>query len=92
MTFFQTVLAVGVIIIGIYMYLRLRNTLLDMGLIALFIVTGLLFILFPGITNKIAHWVGVGRGADMIFYLSILLNIKIIFPIKTCRTKLDRIS
>ena len=72
MTFFQTVLAVGVILIGIYMYLRLRNTLLDMGLIALFIVTGLLFILFPGITNKIAHWVGVGRGADMIFYLSIL--------------------
>ena len=36
-------------------------------------VLAFVFVLFPETTNKIAHWLGVGRGADFIFYLCILL-------------------
>jgi hypothetical protein len=54
------------------MYLRLRTTLLDLILIFLFLFTGVLFVIFNEITDKIAHFLGISRGADMIFYLSIL--------------------
>ena len=72
MTLIQVALAAGVILIGVYMYVRLRSTLLDVLLIGIFIIVGTLLVLFPEYSNKIAHWVGVGRGADLLFYLSIL--------------------
>ena len=72
MTLIQVALAAGVILIGVYMYVRLRSTLFDVFLIGFFIISGTLLVLFPEYSNKIAHWVGVGRGADLLFYLSIL--------------------
>lgn len=33
---------------------------------------GILFVLFPAITDKIAHIVGVGRGADLVTYIFIV--------------------
>ena len=30
---------------------------------------GILFVLFPALTDKLAHLVGVGRGADLVTYL-----------------------
>ena len=33
---------------------------------------GILFVLFPTITDKLAHLVGVGRGADLVTYIFIL--------------------
>jgi small membrane protein len=30
---------------------------------------GVLFVLFPAVTDKLAHLVGVGRGADLVTYL-----------------------
>ena len=72
MTLIQVALAAGVILIGAYMYVRLRSTLFDVFLIGFFILSGTLLVLFPEYSNKIAHWAGVGRGADLLFYLSIL--------------------
>lgn len=72
MTLIQVVLTAGIIIIAAYMYLRLRNTLFDLILIILFLVTGVVFVIFNRITDKMAHFLGISRGADMIFYLGIL--------------------
>jgi len=72
MTLIQVVLSSGIIIIAIYMYLRLRSTIFDLILIFLFLVTGIIFVIFNEITDKIAHFLGISRGADMIFYLGIL--------------------
>ena len=72
MTLIQVVLTAGIIIIAAYMYLRLRNTLFDLILILLFLITGVVFVIFNEITDKIAHFLGISRGADMIFYLGIL--------------------
>lgn len=33
---------------------------------------GILFVLFPTITDKLAHMVGVGRGADLVTYIFIV--------------------
>jgi small membrane protein len=72
MTLIQVILSAGIIIIAVYMYLRLRSTLFDLILIFLFLVTGIVFVIFNEVTDKMAHFMGISRGADMIFYLSIL--------------------
>jgi hypothetical protein len=35
-------------------------------------VTGIVFIFFPEITTRIAAVLGVGRGTDLLFYLSVM--------------------
>jgi|SRR6185436_1724191 len=72
MTVIQIILTIGVAVIAIYMYLRLRSSLFDVILIGLFFAAGVFLVLFPDTTNKIAHWVGVSRGADLLSYSSIL--------------------
>ncbi|HWB64084.1 MAG TPA: DUF2304 domain-containing protein [Chitinophagales bacterium] len=51
---------------------RLRNrTFYRLAMIGIS-VTGVLFVLFPQITDRFAHLVGVGRGADLVTYLFIV--------------------
>lgn len=74
----QILLITGFGIIFLYYAFRVRSALFD--LITLFIFTGLavFFILFPQYTNTIAHKLGVGRGADLLFYICILLFLFVI--------------
>ena len=50
--------------------------------IALVALSGIYFVLFPGQTAEVAHFVGVGRGADLVLYcwqvigLMILVNLQ----------------
>ena len=50
--------------------------------IALVALAGIYFVLFPGQTAVVAHYVGVGRGADLVLYcwqvigLMILVNLQ----------------
>lgn len=39
------------------------------------VLSGFVFVWIPDITNKIAAWVGVGRGADLVMYIWIVLNL-----------------
>jgi len=89
MTLIQVILTAGIIVIAAYMYLRLRNTLFDLLLIFLFLVTGIVFVMFNEITDKIAHFLGISRGADMIFYLGILF---LFFLILKLYSRLRRIE
>ena len=36
-------------------------------------LTGMLFVLVPNLTNSIAHFFGVGRGADLLLYSMVIL-------------------
>ena len=69
----QLVLLGGVIFIGVYFLVRLKKRLLDIVLFFILMVSAILFILSPDITNRIAAKMGVGRGADLVFYISILI-------------------
>lgn len=53
----------------------MRNLIADRIILVIFIVTGILFVIFPEFTTKIANLLGIGRGADLILYLFILLSI-----------------
>jgi len=48
-----------------------------LGLFAVVLV-GYIFIWFPGLTTRIATLVGIGRGADLILYIWIVVNLFLI--------------
>ena len=68
----QALLIGGIVVIFIYYISRFRSAFFD--LLALLVFSGLavFFILFPEYTNVIAKKLGVGRGADLLFYICIL--------------------
>lgn len=68
----QLLLISGVLIIFAYYVSRFRNALLDLIALTLFAGLGIFFILFPDKTNIVANKLGVGRGADLLFYICIL--------------------
>ena len=74
----QILLIGGVITIFLYYIFRLRNALIDLLALIVFAGLAIFFILFPDYTNTIAEKLGVGRGADLLFYLCILLFIFIV--------------
>jgi hypothetical protein len=90
MTLIQVVLTTGIVIIAAYMYLRLRSSLLDLILILLFLVTGVVFVIFNEITDKMAHFLGISRGADMIFYLGILFLFFLILKLYARMRKVEQ--
>ncbi len=68
----KIILLLPLLVLIIVALQRLRNRLFyRLGLIAVS-ATGVLFVLFPAITDKLAHLVGVGRGADLVMYLFIV--------------------
>ncbi len=73
MTGIQLLLILGVSLLGIYYVIRLKKTVIDLMLMLLLIFTAVGFILWPDLTNKIAKLLGVGRGADLVYYTCILL-------------------
>lgn len=91
MTGIQFLLIGGVILIFIYYLSRIRSAFFD--LIALFIFSGLaiFFILFPEYTNIIANKLGVGRGADLLFYICILFFLFIIIKLFARIRRMEKI-
>jgi hypothetical protein len=69
----QLILLAGVVFLALYFLVRLRKRLLDIIILFTMITCAIVFILWPSITNIMAKKLGVGRGADLIFYLSILI-------------------
>jgi small membrane protein len=69
----KILLITGVAFIGLYFFIRLRKSLVDLLLLLLMIAAAVVFILFPDLTNQLAAKLGVGRGADLVFYTSILI-------------------
>ena len=73
MTGIQIVLLTGVAFISLYFVIRWKKRLLDIILLFGMIACAVLFIAWPDITQTIANKLGVGRGADLVFYISILI-------------------
>ena len=72
MIMIKIVLIAGLTLCFLFYFAKMRTVLSDrlIGL-AIFLV-GLLFVLFPMMTYTLAGWLGVGRGADLVFYFSIV--------------------
>lgn len=72
MTGIQLLLICGVLLIVIYFILELRSAAIDLLVVLLATGLAIFFILAPENTSVIAKKIGVGRGADLLFYCCIL--------------------
>jgi hypothetical protein len=86
----QILLIILVSVIGIYFFVRLRNYLIDIILLFTFVVTAFVLIIMPDITNRFAKLLHVGRGADLIFYISTMLFWFIVLKLYTRQRKLEQ--
>src|SRR5215203_1096743 len=77
----QVLLITGVLILSFYYALRLRSAVVDLLILTLCSGFAVYFILFPSSTNNIAHQLGVGRGADLLFYVCILLFLFVVLKL-----------
>lgn len=71
----QILLIAGFLVLLLALLTNPRNLKIQAGkkiLGILFIVAAVFFIIFPDKSNDIAHFVGVGRGADLLLYILIL--------------------
>ena len=73
MTGIQIVLLTGIAFISLYFFIRWKKRLLDILLLSAMILCAVAFIIWPNLTQDIAKKLGVGRGADLVFYISILI-------------------
>jgi hypothetical protein len=87
----QVILSAGILVITYYTYRKLRSSHLDAILILAMAATGLLFVFFPDLSNRVAHFLGVGRGADMIFYVSILFLAFLIMKLYVRTRRLEQL-
>jgi small membrane protein len=72
MTKFQVLLVTSLLFLLVSYFRRFRRPALDKIFICLMVVTGIFFVLYPEMANQLAHFLGIGRGADLIFYLAML--------------------
>ena len=87
----QLVLLAGIAFIGIYFLVRLRKRLLDIVLLVAMLACAVVFVIWPEITNDIARKLKVGRGADLIFYISILIFWFVILKLYTRIRRLEKL-
>jgi small membrane protein len=61
-----------------YMKVQRHSSRLLSRIVVLVALVGIIFVIQPGLTNKLASFVGVGRGADLIIYCWLLISLILI--------------
>lgn len=87
----QFILLGILILLFTYVINKLKNRWLDLFILCTLIIAGALLIIFPDWTIIVAHKLGVGRGADLVFYLSILIFWFVIVKLYARIRKLEQI-
>lgn len=75
----QVGLILVLLILALYALAQRSRTPVVAGLIFCSVLVGIGLVLFPGLATRLANFVGVGRGADLIFYLFIVIALAAIF-------------
>lgn len=68
----RVLLLAGLSAIGFFIFLRRNRLPLHIMTVFLLLGAGAVAVVVPDITNRVAHFVGVGRGADLVMYLAIV--------------------
>jgi len=69
-------IALLLLIGGIYLTALSSRLVSRLAMLSL-IATGVVFVINPDLTTRIAHSVGVGRGTDLLFYLFCLASVTV---------------
>lgn len=90
MSAIQIILIVGLALAGIYGYMKFRGVVADAVVVMLFISAGIVFVLFPELTTRIANKLGVGRGTDLIVYVCIVFFLFVIIRLYARLRRLEQ--
>jgi hypothetical protein len=75
----------GLLLSLLYASMQRQKTRLLSKAMSIVALTGIYFVLFPEHTNELAHFVGIGRGADLVLYcwlvISIIVSLNLQFQI-----------
>lgn len=71
----QVILIGGLLLSLLYGIIQRQKSRLLSNAISLVSVLGMFFVAFPERTTELAHFVGVGRGADLILYCWLVISI-----------------
>ena len=75
---FQILLGAGLLIIVVYAFTQKAKSPFVSVVTMLGALAGLYFVWVPGHANAIANFIGIGRGADLIFYCWIVISLAIL--------------
>lgn len=70
--YIKLILIFGLVALLLFFLVRIRSKIMDRIIFLLLFFAGVFFIIYPEVTNSIAHAVGISRGADLIFYLALV--------------------
>jgi hypothetical protein len=84
----QVVLIGALILFVVYIY-RLRTVFLDRIIYLMCAGIGIVLVIDPPLTTQIANWLGIGRGADLLFYLFIIASL---FYVVATRSRIRRLE
>jgi small membrane protein len=87
----QILLLMLVCIIAYLVIARLRNRTFEFLIMIVLVATAVLFICFPSLTITVANFLGVGRGTDLIFYVSTLLFWFVVLKLYVRQRNLEKI-
>lgn len=73
----QVILTVGLLLCLSYAFLQRQKARYVSLAIEVVAFAGICFVLAPEWTNRLAHMVGVGRGADLILYCWLLISLMV---------------
>lgn len=73
MNFFQILVTLAILVV-LVLISRSRDLIVERFFTILVTLAGVYFVIFPDSASKIANLVGIGRGADLIFYLFIVFS------------------
>jgi hypothetical protein len=90
MKLIQLILIVGLLAILISYFRWFRSAVMDKLLIAAILAAGIVLVVFPDLTSRLAVALGVGRGADLVFYLFIVAFCYLILLVYAKIKKLER--
>jgi hypothetical protein len=71
MTPIQLLLIVFSVVLVVVYFQRLRSRLLDRAVFFVLVILAIAMVMRPDWANDVAHYFGVGRGADLVTYLGI---------------------
>lgn len=78
----KLILILGLLVCLGYAFLQRDKSRLVAGAIALLSLVGIVLVLHPDLSTRIANGVGVGRGADLVTYFWILMSALILMNLQ----------
>ena len=86
---FSQVLLIAALVLFMFYIFRLRTAFLDRLVYVVCAIVGLIFVIDPPFSTQIANLLGIGRGADLLFYLFIIASL--FYAVET-RSRLRRME